>query len=100
MTKITDFIPVGRENAISMDGLGLVSGERERNVRRLVNRARVNGEPICSACKGGKTGYYYPRNVNEALEYVRLQNARIKSAHAALRSVKNYIRNGGVYIGE
>lgn len=93
--KISDYIPYGIENAIPNENLAIVLGTSDRNARRLVYRARVNGEPICSALNGGKTGYYYPRNIEEALRYMRLQKSRIKSARAALRGVKDYIRRNG-----
>ncbi len=95
--KISDYIPVGRANAISNSDLAIVSGTDEREARRLVHQARANGEPICSTCEERTGGYYLPCNVSEACTYLRQQNARIKSAQAALRGVKKYIKdNGGV----
>lgn len=95
--KITDYIPYGRANAISNNDLAIVTGKKERVARRLVYQARVNGEPICSTCEERKGGYYLPCNVNEARVYLRQQTARIKSARAALRGVKRYIKeNGGM----
>ena len=95
--KITEFIPYGKANAISSNNLSIISGKDKRAVRRLVHQARVNGEPICSTCDEHTGGYYLPCTVSEAYAYLRQQNARIKSARAALRGVKRYIReNGGI----
>ena len=93
--KISEFIPEGLANAISNPDLAIAIDKDEREARRLVYQARVNGEPICSTCEEGKSGYYLPRDLNEAYIYLRQQNARIKSARAALRGVKKYIRENG-----
>lgn len=90
--KISDFIPEGLANAISMRDLALMIGVDERKARQLVHQARATDEPICSTCEEGKGGYYLPCSVNEARVYLRQQNARIKSARVALRGVKKYIR--------
>ena len=90
--KISEFIPVGLANAISNRDLSLMIGTDERKARQLVHQARANGEPICSTCEERIGGYYLPCNVNEARIYLRQQNARIKSARAALRGVKKYIK--------
>ncbi len=90
--NIVDFIPVGRENAISNDDLAIEKGTDKRNARRLVFQARVNGEPICSVCNGGKCGYYMPRNIEEAKVYLRQQKARLKSSRAALNGVVKFVR--------
>ncbi len=93
--KISDYIPYGKANAISNDDLSVVSGKDKRETRRLVHQASANGDPICSTCEERKGGYYLPCNVSEAYAYLRQQNARIKSARAALCGVKKYIKENG-----
>lgn len=93
--KISEFIPVGLANAISMHDLAIALGEDERKARQLVYQARANGEPICSTCEERIGGYYMPQNISEARIYLDQQNARIKSARAALRGVKKYIKENG-----
>ncbi len=90
--KITDFIPYGKENAISNSNLAIASGKKKRDARRLVYQARVNGEPICSTCEERKGGYFMPANKEEARIYFRQQRSRIKSAIAALNGVKQYLK--------
>lgn len=90
--KISEFIPEGLANAISMRDLAIMIGVDERKARQLVHQARANGEPICSTCEEGIGGYYLPCDVNEARVYLRQQTARIKSSRAALRGIKKYIR--------
>lgn len=91
--KITDFIPDGIENAISMTKLALIINEDKRTTRKLIHRARLDGEPICSTCEG-VGGYYMPRSPDEAYPYYRQQQARINSGIAAIDAINDYI-NGG-----
>lgn len=94
--KITDFIPYGRKNAISMSTLAAILNTDKRTVRALVLSARMRGAPICSTC-GENDGYYMPRDISEAQIYLHQQKARVKSSNAALRGIKEYIkRNGGL----
>ncbi len=90
--NIIDFIPVGRENAISNDDLAIEKGTDKRNARWLVYQARVNGEPICSVCCGGKCGYYIPKDLDEARIYLRQQRSRLKRSRAALNGVVKFVR--------
>lgn len=90
--KIVDFIPVGRENAISNGDLAVVYNTDKRNARRLVYQARADGEPICSVCCGGKCGYYIPKDIDEARIYLRQQRSRLKSSRAALNGVVKFVR--------
>ena len=90
--KITDFIPTGIENAVSMTLLSARTGETKRTVRKLIQNARLNGELICSTCDGESGGYYIPLTPDEALPYYRQQRARINSGIAAIAAVGNYLR--------
>lgn len=91
--KITDFIPEGIENAVSMTKLALIINENKRTTRKLIHRARLNGEPICSTCEG-EGGYYMPRTPEEAYPYYRQQKARINSGIVAITAVSDYIKEG------
>ena len=90
--NIIDFIPLGRENAVSNRSLAVARVVDERTARLLVYKARTQGEPICSVCCGGKCGYYIPRNIEEAKVYLRQQKARLKSSRAALNGVVKFVR--------
>jgi len=84
--KITDYIPIGRANAILMNDLSVTLHQDPRTTRAMVQQAREKGAPICSDWENG--GYYIPSNVEEARAYYRQQSARIKSARAALNGIK------------
>lgn len=92
---ITEYIPVGRENALPMRDLAALLSVDERTVRQLVQRAREQGAPICSEW-GNNGGYYLPADTYEARRYLRQQKARICSARAALNGVKKYLQSFAV----
>ncbi len=91
MINITEFIPDGKANAISMNDLAAATNLDTRTVRQLVHSARVNGAVICSTCDKDNGGYYIPRDVAEAVPYYRQQRSYINSATEALQSVINFI---------
>ena len=72
--KISDFIPKGRENAVSMSDLALQLHTDKRTVRALILAARMRGEPICSTCEE-RGGYYLSTDASEAQIYLRQQTA-------------------------
>lgn len=89
---ISDFIPVGRANAITADELAARAGTSKRDVRKQILHARCNGEPICSSSESGNFGgYYLPSNAKEAQVYYRQQTRRINSGMRALSAVEAYI---------
>lgn len=86
--KISDYIPYGRTNAISMSDLSRRLGTDPRECRRLVQREREKDAPICSDFERG--GYFLPTDKGEALRYYRAQLARIRTARAALNGVRAF----------
>lgn len=94
--KISEHIPYGRTNAISMSDLSKRLGTDPRVCRRLVQHEREQGAPICYDW-GEHGGYFIPANESEALTYYRQQIHRIKTARAALNGVVKYLRGGRRY---
>lgn len=88
---ISDFIPTGKDNAISCRALAARAGLSERDVQEAVLHARADGNPICS----GSRGYFMPRDAAEALSYLCAQVNRIRSGTLALRSVRDFVRREG-----
>ena len=100
MKDIIEFIPYGKENAISQEDLADVMHCGKRTVRALIFSARTKGAVICSTCEGTAGGYYIPLTANGARPYVAMQESRIKSAVLALNPVRDFIINcdkGEVY---
>ena len=90
--NVADYVPFGKNNAISMTELAIRMGCSKRVARSAVFSARRKGAVICSTCSGDSfDGYYFPASVEEALPYVRLQESRIASAKIALRSVEDFV---------
>ena len=88
---LTEFIPTGRANAISMKDLATLLNVDARTVLALVQRAREQGAPICSEWEN-RGGYYMPADTYEARRYLRQQKARIRSARAALNGILKYLQ--------
>lgn len=92
---ISDFIPYGKENAVSKKFIlamakraGLIkSKDGEREVRRLISEARFDGNPILYSKKGG---YYRPteKEIMELREYIERETGRAKTILASLDSAK------------
>lgn len=89
--NVVDFVPSGRNYAISMSELAKRIGISQREARKAVFEARCRGEIICSTCGENASGYYRPASVDEALPYIRLQQSRISSAKIALRSAEEFV---------
>lgn len=89
--NITDFIPKGRANAISSKELKALIGIDERTVRQNIASTRLKGVVICSILDGNSGGYFLPESPEEAVEYVRTERARIRSAKRALQGAEKYI---------
>lgn len=81
---ITDFIPYGRENAISRQALAQLTGMDDRQVRRMIEDARCN--VVIINLQDGK-GYYLPTS-NEREDVVRWYRATLKRAKKILRGLR------------
>ena len=81
MSKISDFLSVGQEQAVSVQDLAAAVNLPERTVHREILNARLSGELILSS----ERGYFLPADQDEIREYVIKRKAYIKTAGAALR---------------
>lgn len=88
MSKITDFLMTGKENAIPMIDLAAATNIPERSLRQEILEARLRGELIIS----NEQGYFLPADHEEIREYVIKRKAFIKTASAALKPFINAIR--------
>lgn len=93
--NIIDFIPIGRKNAIAMSELAKRIGISQREARKAIFNARCKGEIICSMCSENASGYYRPDDIAEVRPYITMQEHRIASAKAALKSAKKFVEAGG-----
>ena len=81
MSKITDFLLVGRKNATSMTDLAHIADIPERSLRFEILQARIAGELICSCDQD----YFLPESVDDIREYVISRKAYLKTANKALK---------------
>ncbi|MCX4257938.1 MAG: hypothetical protein OSJ54_13560 [Oscillospiraceae bacterium] len=91
MKNVLDFIPLGRNHAISMSELAKRMGTDQRTARKMVFAARQRGAVICSTCGENTSGYYRPNTVDEIRPYIAMQQSRIRSAKIALHSAENFV---------
>ena len=92
--NISEFIPVGKENAISRSQLVKLTGLSDRIVRDMIALERRN-TAILNLQNGA--GYYIPSDSDRAEieRYVRQEEARAKSIFWSLRGAKTALRKCG-----
>jgi hypothetical protein len=78
---LSELIPIGKHEAISMTDLSKLIGLPPSDVRLMILNARKIGVLICS----GDEGYYFPKNDDELKEYVRRRRKYIRTAKIALK---------------
>lgn len=88
--KITDFIPVGRDNAIARKTLVALTGLSDRRLREMIEAARLSGEVICNLQQGD--GYFRPDDPADMEIQYKLNLARIRSLSMQNRAIKNKMR--------
>ena len=89
-SRISDFISVGRKNAIPLIELSAKTNLSERAVQKEILESRLRGELIISCDEG----YYFPEELTDLREYVIRRRASMKTAAAALRPFINALKGG------
>ena len=82
--NIEEYIPTGKDNAISRRQLVTLTRLTDRDVRRLINLARRT-TVIISADDG--SGYYLPTEYEELRQYYARESARAGDIYKNLRVV-------------
>ena len=92
--NIADFIPVGKDNAISRSQLIKLTGLSDRIIRDMIALERRN-TAILNLQNGA--GYYIPSasDRGEIERYVKQEEARAKSIFWSLRGAKTALRKCG-----
>lgn len=94
---IEKFLLEGKRNAISSQRLADLAGCKSiRELQQVIAEERASGAVILSTCENGG-GYFRPKNVNEAKEFIKTLESRGKNTLAALKSARDYIKR---YEGE
>ena len=92
--NISEFIPVGKENAISRSQLVKLTGLSDRIVRDMIALERRN-TAILNLQNGA--GYYIPSDSDRAEieRFIKQEEARAKSIFWSLRGAKSALRKCG-----
>lgn len=85
---LTDRIPAGKADAVSMAHLARVMGMEPRELRLAVEQARRAGILICSCEKG----YFMPETIQELKAHAQRMGARIRTGRDCLRPFLKEIR--------
>ena len=89
--NLIDFLSVGEENAVTAKELSKILNWSTREVTIAVNALRKKGEIICSS----GNGFYLPCDDADIRNFVRQMNSRITDMRKAMKSAKEYLKNGG-----
>ena len=84
--RLAELITFGAENAISRTELRMITGWKDRVLRKNIQKAREEGVVICNEQNGG--GYYFPQTQRELFAQYKANKNR---AMSILRQQK-YIR--------
>lgn len=91
--KVSDWLPIGAENAISARTLAEVLGLKDiRSVSRLIELERRAGVPICAATGGEGRGYFLPSSPGELEDYLKQLNHRISQIRRTWSACENTLR--------
>ena len=91
--KIEDFIPEGKENAITRPELARVLGMTDRAVRKEIELARDRGALICN--DGDGAGYYTARDICQIERQYRTDRARALAVLKRLKTMRRMLRQAG-----
>ena len=90
MSKISDFLSVGKDNALPLMDLSARTQLSERAVQKEILESRLRGELIISSDEG----YYLPSDLDELRDYVIRKKATIKTTAAALQPFIKALKEG------
>lgn len=88
---ISEFIPEGKENAVSRNQLCALTGLSDRDIRKHISQER-RYTPIINDQSGN--GYYIPlkKDVYDAKEALRQETSRAKSIFWSIKGLRDWIR--------
>ena len=90
---ISDFIPTGKENAITRDSLRCLTGMSDRAVRRMIADERAMGVPIISCSHSA--GYYLAETEAEKQIILRELGSRIAKMAKVYRAISKTLQADG-----
>lgn len=91
--KIENFIPDGKENAITRPELARVLGMTDRAVRKEIELARDRGALICN--DGDGAGYYMARDICQIERQYRMDKSRSLAVLNRLKTMRRMLNDAG-----
>ena len=83
--SVLDYIPFGKQNAISRERLSELSGMSDRAVRKAIQALREDGEIILSSSHG--KGYWRSDDASEIGQYIAENKSRIRKLYKTNRKL-------------
>ena len=85
--EIINYIPHGKQNAVSRFQLVLMTGQSDRRVRKEISKARE--EHVILSLENG-SGYYQPTadDYPELRKYLNREESRAKSVYASIKKAR------------
>ena len=83
---ILQYIPHGKENAISRGELSRLLKKSDRQARKLIEQERQRGIPILSSSKG--EGYWLSEDISEIRAFLKESENRIKTEKRNTTAIK------------
>lgn len=93
---ILKLISTGEDNAISLTRLSNVSGREPREVKHLVQQARLDGVLICST----ENGYFYPENIEDVASFYKRFHTKAITTLTVIKHARLELVNNGIDIKE
>ena len=94
--NITDFIPFGRQNAVTRRRLAELTGLSDRIIRQKIEKARADGAVIINLQDG--RGYFQSDNKNDIAAQKNMTAARIRALEKQKRQLE--IKERLIYLYE
>ena len=96
--SITDYIPFGKENAVTRAHLRAATGLPDRKIREEIEQARRRGAIIINAQDGA--GYYQSEDIKDIAKQYRQNERRALSILAQQKHLRKRLKEAGVMEGK
>lgn len=96
--SITDYIPFGKENAVTRTHLRAETGLPDRKIREEIEQARRRGAIIINAQDGA--GYYQSEDIKDIAKQYRQNERRALSILAQQKHLRKRLKEAGVMEGK
>jgi hypothetical protein len=87
--NILDYIPKGKENAVTREALCICTGLDDRTVRKLIELARDGGAPILSSSR--YVGYWLSDDITEIKAFLSETDRRCRSLSRRAQGLRRYV---------